>query len=489
MAELKDFYNTTLFHGTSSSNDLTPSNIAPLNRARGRTPVPGFYGALDKGFANQYVSDVNILGDEIKPLNGGRVYSFETNFDSPLRVKNMYEEAPQEFIDSIRGTFPEQGRVMADSPPMQRLNDRLHGDSFNFREKFDKTLSEVTDLNKTTGKATYNDVYQSISRMHDRYPHLSPEQYEGMGVNKRAMGSVEFRRSGIDALFWDEGEGTLALLDPSDSVTYIDGTKVGRLNIKNMSEVTTGSSSAVSQVGPTTVFNAKGEVFPYANMSTNELTQYRDLIKSEIAAGNVDPKEIKYLQDMVLPEIENSIANPPTSTFTHAAPVNKPRTPGSIPKNQATRPVQSSGLNVGTPTNSSTNVASRTNIPKKSIPTPPQAAPVTPPRTIASGAQGGSARVVTNTGAIPHHSPAGAKIADDLLEETISSGAPSKASSKLFSAARDASEKVAKGGNLKLVGLGALVGLGVIGISGARSRTNQDNINRRLEMQRNGLYR
>ena len=86
-----------------------------------------------------------------------------------------------------------------------------------------------------------------------------------------------------------------------------------------------------------------------------------------------------------------------------------------------------------------------------------------------------------------------AKITNQVIDDMVSkpsTGAPLKGTGKLRSMADDASQAVAAGaknsGNLKMLGLAAAVGLGAAAYGGMR-RTQQDNIDRRLEMQRRGI--
>lgn len=85
-----------------------------------------------------------------------------------------------------------------------------------------------------------------------------------------------------------------------------------------------------------------------------------------------------------------------------------------------------------------------------------------------------------------------AEIIDDTIKKVASTGAPVKEVSKLRGMADMASKAVAKGtknaGNLKMLGLAAAVGIGAVGASQFK-RTQQDNINRRLLMQRRGIIK
>ena len=88
-----------------------------------------------------------------------------------------------------------------------------------------------------------------------------------------------------------------------------------------------------------------------------------------------------------------------------------------------------------------------------------------------------------------------AKITNQVIDDMVSkpsTGAPLKATSKTRGAADNLSASVAKGtknfGNLKMMGLAAAVGLGAAAYGGVR-RTQQDNVDRRLEMQRRGIVK
>lgn len=188
-------------------------------------------------------------------------------------------------------------------------------------------------------------------------------------------------------------------------------------------------------------------------------------------------------------------SQPPKAT----APVQPPKATAPIQQTVNTPP--SGQINVGAKVNgASTSVPSRTN-----APVAPRVVDDTPVlgkgNVITSGTQSGSAQVTTPPPSAPVSGPtakvsstphpgssAGTKLVDDIAEGTTSSGAPlGKTASKLKNLADDASKRVAKGGNLKLVGLGALLGAGALAINSRR--TVQDNIDRRLEMQRGGEFR
>jgi hypothetical protein len=431
----QDFFNKTIYHGTSYSNPLTPENLAPLNRATGRTPIPGFYGELSENVANAYrapVSPFGVMGDS--PGVGSKLYSLQTQFDSEKRLVNAYDEAPEDLIKFARESFPESGRVMTDTPEIQAINDRKYGSNFNFKQKFDKTLKQVVDLNES-GKATYNDVNQAINRVHEFYTPHEFETYSKMGTSRRAMGSVEFRRFGIDAMFWEEGTGTLALLDPSDSVTYLDGSKVGRKNISNVTEITPPSAKVPSSVPSTTTVQASAPA-----------------------------------------------AAPVQTTARATIPAQSP----------APKPKGTGGVAAGRPVNQSTSVPSRT-VAATANAKEAAAAPVhgSAPRTIESGTSGGTARVVSDTvaGGASAQVSAGTKAASSTVDDIVSSGAPAKGFKTFLRDTGDSVSKgVAKGGNLKMLGIGAVLGVGAIAYGKARRNAN-DNIERRMEMQRNGFNR
>ena len=85
-----------------------------------------------------------------------------------------------------------------------------------------------------------------------------------------------------------------------------------------------------------------------------------------------------------------------------------------------------------------------------------------------------------------------ARVSSTVTTETASSGAPVKQTPKLKSMADNTSAAVARGtknaGNLKMLGVASLLGLGAVAYGSAR-KTQQDNIDRRLQMQRQGIIK
>ena len=196
----KDFIGKPIYHG--GPDDLTNAVLEPLKHASGRTPLPGFYGDLSQGVAKNY---------------GPNVHEIITQFDDPKRIVHAKANAPQNLIAQLRESLPEEGPTHYEQ---QSLNKR----PVRFREKFDMLLEEATE--KGT-KPTYHQALTAYDRTHIMYKPL--ESYE----SERMLGAVEMRKYGIDAMIFEEGGGTMGLLDPHDVHS-----KVGRTNIKSIRNLT-----------------------------------------------------------------------------------------------------------------------------------------------------------------------------------------------------------------------------------------------------------
>lgn len=107
-------------------------------------------------------------------------------------------------------------------------------------------------------------------------------------------------------------------------------------------------------------------------------------------------------------------------------------------------------------------------------------------RTTTSVPRTGS-RAASTTGPTPSAPGAGPAARISSRAADASTGAPSKGFFKRLG--KELSDEVVKGKNLKLLGLGAVLGVGGLAAHGLeKRRTVNDNIQRKLEMQRNNYY-
>jgi hypothetical protein len=498
--KVEDFYGKPIYHGSSSSNQLTPNNIAPLNRTRGRTPIPGFYGDLDEEVAKTYRQEPNMLGGPSEMPAGSRFYKIDTKFDSPSRIAHIYDEAPDDMIQFMRNTLPESGRVYSDLDGGQALNDKMYGSNFKFREKFDEILEDIAKGNAST-KATINDIYMATSRMHDWYPSMSPEQYESMGVSRRAMGSVEFRRYGIDGLIWEEGGGTIGLLDPSDSVTYVDGTKVGRLNIDKLTDISTSQASQTPHL-----WDEVYDEFERLGGTKETLTSAPTLSKEAIHATPLSPggagwaSEEEYLkwrydadggplarfkeggplhgfkkykeaweqvyEDSLPPKIPTSLDDISSldDIFT-PTPVAQAAAASSVP------PATGSAANAAAPASSAATIGT----PATKIST--STAQAQAQAQASSNTQATSSTQRQTTQARVSSTPAASAV---TAPSAGSTGAPVRGTQSLLKAGRGLSASVASGtkgyGNLKVLGAGLLVGIGAQKIASNQRENSRQRI-------------
>jgi hypothetical protein len=228
-------------------------------------------------------------------------------------------------------------------------------------------------------------------------------------------------------------------------------------------------------------------------MDNEELSAFRNSIESEISAGNIPSKDLQYFKDIVIPDMESALQNPTRNIVPPTPPVAsspvKPSSPTTATKsvsNSAQASAQSP-VRAGRQVNSSTSVPSRTNQPK-SVTAAAATAESSPATARATTSIAPSATVTSKA----------VKPAEELAEEALrtgggaSTGAPLKGSfNKLRQIGNDASKAVSEGmhgsKNLRLAGAAAILGVGAIAMK-KRSSQNDD-YQRRLAMQRQGVYK
>lgn len=223
-----------------------------------------------------------------------------------------------------------------------------------------------------------------------------------------------------------------------------------------------------------------GYVSPYRTI--NDIIEYR----MPGSAGINVPGSIAVNSPASAPVITKTVdatvvSNPSSKPIASTVKVGKPIVPVTHAPNKASQPAANIASNIIPSAN--------TPIVEAAISNPPSAPVVTkvantvaivPPSSTVAPV---TAKIANTVAAAP--APSASAAAVNVVNNIASTGAPTKGGS-LISSAMEASERVTKGGNLKMVGLGALLGLGAFGLASSR-RTNQDNIDRRLEMQRRGM--
>lgn len=242
-----------MYHGAAPGSNLTAGTIDPLARSSGRTPLPAFTLG-DYDVAESYAKTGGV---GMERTAEGPLYKVGLEFDSEKRIVGAYDAAPDDFIEFMRNSLPEEGVPNYVDEFMAKTQGQK---TVRFRDIFDEKLMDLApDERNIYG------VMNALSDVHEFYRPLESYDYQ-----PRAQGSIEAKRYGIDALTWDDyGDEVLGLLDPDD---LRSGT--GRKNISYIEQIDYTSNVSLSPV-------------------TNPVIDQplRDAVEEEIANGRVAQRE------------------------------------------------------------------------------------------------------------------------------------------------------------------------------------------------------